>query len=615
MPAVNPIGIAKNTFASFLPANTLFIPEIQRPFAWTDDQIKDYVRDVRQLVQLRCESPQRPLEHFFGTIVLQSLLDDRGLAIIDGQQRITAVSLTLGLLKSEIEKLITTIEGAGGPQVEGLVSRLQGHIPQLETCLRCPPDINNKTRNRLIPSPEISSTFDSYVNGGDGLVNDEQSGPAIKLRSCAETILAELIADDELYAKKDLAEKVDHLIILKSVILESLLFVVVTTQSPDASYDLFISLNATGKPLNAIDLLKVWAISASIGSANEQFVTKVTREMATPRDEDDKPEAYLEKFFHARTHYGKVKTAPPKAFVEDIRKHIFRDPIYASPALATDDLKQKIKSELQVASDWRPDYYKLVSKPADSPYAGAGPFEVECLRSLLGGSLKHTLAIPMLLVAKSKLNSTDFFELVHLVERLFFRVKQICRRKESKLQQLYAKWMDLIDHGLYDFSIVKDDANKLIQDQAKDELFASELISELRYGHGSVKYFLWMLDLYQANPAPNRAGVQLSRFTHEHIASQSLGDDPIEMQNAGINDVDDLDRLGNLCLLTGRENTELSNHKFSEKKKIAASWNRRLDADLSHKVFLANPSNSWGSQDIADREMELVSLAKQVFSF
>jgi len=514
-----------------------------------------------------------------------------------------------------MERQIVLIQGAGGPQVTGLVGRLTGHISSLEPCLRCPPDANNNLRNRLIPSPEIASTFNSFVTSGDGVVASEQSGPAIHLRSCAETIQEHLIADDELYLGKQSAEKVDHLINLKSVILESLLFVVVRTQSADASYDLFTSLNATGKPLNAMDLLKVWAISASVGSAHEDFVTKVTRKMATPRDRSDEPEAYLEKFFHARTYYGKVRTSPPKAFVEDVRKAIFKDPIYVDAALATSNMPNKLKSELQIAADWRDIYYQLISKPAESPYQGVSPFNTQRLVSLLGGSLKHTLAVPMLMVAAAKLNSHDFFELVQLVERLFFRVKQICRKRESHLSKLYAKWMELIDLGQHDIKIVKVGANKLIKDHASDELFAMDLVSELKYGDPSVKYFLWMLDLYAAKPAPAQLATDLSELTIEHIAPQSLRNDPIELQNAGINDPEDIDRLGNLCLLTMPENNYLGDHNFSEKKKIVASWPYQPFCQLTRIVFLQNTSNSWGSQDMVNREIDLVTRAKQVFSF
>jgi hypothetical protein len=615
VPAINPINIKKDVFGAFLPATKLFIPEIQRPFAWSDDQIKDYIRDVKQLLHLRTQSPQLPLEHFFGTIVIQSGLDPRGEAIIDGQQRITAISLTLGLLMAEMENLIKVIEGAGGPQVTGLVGRLKGHIPPLETCLRCPPDVNNNVRNRLIPSPEIARTFNSFVTCGDGVEASEQNGPAIKLRSCAEMIQLELIANNALYLTKQSAEKVDHLINLKSVIFESLLFVVVTTQSADASYDLFTSLNATGKPLNAIDLLKVWAISATVGSPHEQFVTDVTRVMATPRDENDKPEDYLAKFFQARTHYGKVRTSPPKLFVEDVRKAIFKDPIYADPALATSNLQNEIKFELQIASDWRETYYKLISNPADSPFPGATGFERQRLMSLLGGSLKHTLAVPFLMVAAAKLNSQDFFELVHLVERLFFRVKQICRKKESHLSKLYAKWMDLIDLGLYDIKTVKDDANKLIKSEASDDVFTMALITELKYGDPKIKYFLWMLDLYLAKPAPAQLATDLSELTIEHIAPQALRNDPIELQNAGINDAEDIHKLGNLCLLTMPENNELSDHNFSEKKRIVASWNHEPFCQLTRVVYIQHPSNTWGSQDMVTREFDLANRAKQVFSF
>lgn len=105
VPALHPIKAIKATFLSLLPQQRLFIPELQRPFVWKKDRINDFIKDVMQLVTLQSSQPQTRVEHFFGTVVLQNTLDPRGIAIIDGQQRLTAVNLILGLLKAEMNIL------------------------------------------------------------------------------------------------------------------------------------------------------------------------------------------------------------------------------------------------------------------------------------------------------------------------------------------------------------------------------------------------------------------------------------------------------------------------------------------------------------------------------
>ena len=619
MPSLHPIDFKKETFLSFLPAEKVFIPELQRPFSWNDSQIQDFVKDVMQLVMLRSSGQVAKLEHFFGTLVLQSTLDPRGNAIIDGQQRLTAVSLTLGLLKAEMVRLIEVIRAAGGQQVDGLVGRLSGHIQQLDGCLFCPPDVNNVIRSRLLPSPEISKTFDSLIRGGDGNIDSETLGPAFKLRSCAQTLRKNLISPDGFYIGQENAKKVDHLLFVKEAVLESLLFVSVITQSGSSSYDLFESLNATGEPLNALDLLKVWAMSSSVGHPNSPEISRILRKLATPTTESEDPTEYLFQFFQART-FGRTPTREPrKRFVSDVRRYIFKDPELADPNLASTNLMLTISAELKIMDEWRPRYDNLIAKPTQSPFAAATAFQVDRLNDLMV-TLKHKTALPLMMVAAAHLSSKDFYELVHLIERLFFRVKVICRQKESYLRDLYSEWMRQIYEGNYQFANVVTGAKNLIDRKANDNDFVNSLIKAMQgdENRNYLKYFLLTLDLYTANPSPAQLAIVRSTLSVEHVQPQNLLNDPVAMSQAGINDAEDIQRLGNLCLLSIEENASLSDNPFAAKKAQVAAWlgnGRHLSRALSREVYEHHPANTWTSADISAREQSIANRAKQVFNF
>lgn len=81
----------KTTLGELLGQNRvqLRVPPYQRPYAWGDEQIDDLWEDITAAIGSR---------HFIGSIVL-STEDRQAPQIIDGQQRLTTVSILLGLIR------------------------------------------------------------------------------------------------------------------------------------------------------------------------------------------------------------------------------------------------------------------------------------------------------------------------------------------------------------------------------------------------------------------------------------------------------------------------------------------------------------------------------------
>lgn len=80
------------------------IPEYQRPYAWTDEQIQTLFDDLVEYTENNNEST-----YFLGTIVSYEN-DNNEQEIIDGQQRITSLFLLLRALYSKLESMIETPE-------------------------------------------------------------------------------------------------------------------------------------------------------------------------------------------------------------------------------------------------------------------------------------------------------------------------------------------------------------------------------------------------------------------------------------------------------------------------------------------------------------------------
>ncbi|WP_301110027.1 DUF262 domain-containing protein [Sporosarcina sp.] len=84
--------------------NKFIIPEYQRPYAWSDEQIQTLFEDLVEYTENNNEST-----YFLGTIV--SYENDNGeQEIIDGQQRITSLFLLLRALYSKLNSMTETKE-------------------------------------------------------------------------------------------------------------------------------------------------------------------------------------------------------------------------------------------------------------------------------------------------------------------------------------------------------------------------------------------------------------------------------------------------------------------------------------------------------------------------
>ena len=82
---------------------TYRIPPFQRDYSWTEEEWEDLWLDILDTL-----SPTGESNHYLGYIVLQSQ-DDRTFDVIDGQQRLTTLSLIVLATLKNLQRLI----GAG----------------------------------------------------------------------------------------------------------------------------------------------------------------------------------------------------------------------------------------------------------------------------------------------------------------------------------------------------------------------------------------------------------------------------------------------------------------------------------------------------------------------
>lgn len=237
--------------------------------------------------------------------------------------------------------------------------------------------------------------------------------------------------------------------------------------------------------------------------------------------------------------------------------------------------------------------------------------------------LKHQNGYPFLTVAAdiSSNNPQDFIDLVHDLERFFFRYRTICGGPEKKITETYWGFLrDIEANKRFNPKKIKTDLTALLINYAPDALFRQKLLEKLDYRRAAsrnvTKYFFETLDEYSGNPKPMlRAGkLNLGEWHLEHIVPQN----PVS-GSPTLND-DDLNSIGNLCLLNPAINNKLSNMDFGAKKQEAQRLRTlpgknqiSIRVADSAQIFYHAKGNTWAISDVAGRIKMLQDFACQVF--
>jgi alkylated DNA nucleotide flippase Atl1 len=205
------------------------VPLYQRPYSWEKSQVQRLWDDIERLARERVQSSSAV--HFMGSLVLSIGRTGPGgteFLVVDGQQRLTTVSILLCALRDYIEKR----------EPDGQKRRMVLHESYL---------INRFSDGdgllKVLPTQADRETYRAILDGRQP--DDVTSNIAIAYRFFSQKLREARDSDDR-----------HDLVGIEEAILGGLVFVSITARSADNVYRIFESLNNTGKPLTQGDLLR-----------------------------------------------------------------------------------------------------------------------------------------------------------------------------------------------------------------------------------------------------------------------------------------------------------------------------------------------------------------------
>lgn len=221
---------------------TYQVPPFQRDYAWGEDEWEDIWQDINTLFEEEGETA-----HYMGYLVLQSS-DYKHFTIIDGQQRITTLSLLILAGLSLLQDLITADIDSQRNQrrQQQLQNSYIGDVDPV-SLLSYPKLQLNRHSNRF---------YQTYLVPLDRIPNRGLNGSERQLRK------AFFGFKDRLQERQGLGEdRGQEIAKFVDVWVDKLVFTVITVTDELNAFKVFETLNARGVRLSSTDLLKNYLFS------------------------------------------------------------------------------------------------------------------------------------------------------------------------------------------------------------------------------------------------------------------------------------------------------------------------------------------------------------------
>ncbi len=268
------------------------IPDYQRPYAWTTEQAGELFDDLISAMQ-DARVPGATSQYFLGSIVLIKNDREPKSSVVDGQQRLSTLTMLFAVLREVMPDAADDITDF--LYKKGKVS------------------LGEKNEYRLTAREEDADFFRRYIQEPGGIAQlvvnaDKLKDSCLRYRENATLLLT-----------KAKALTSADLIALWQFLANDCSLVVISTPDLEAAYRIFSVLNNRGLDLAPIDILKAQVlglIRTTAGDAKSRAYAKEWSRIENVLGRD----AFGDLFGHIRTIYAKQKQRA--TLVKEFQEHV-----------------------------------------------------------------------------------------------------------------------------------------------------------------------------------------------------------------------------------------------------------------------------------------------------
>jgi uncharacterized protein with ParB-like and HNH nuclease domain len=541
------------------------VPRFQRPYSWDRDNVSDFWTDA---------VASEDKDYFIGSfVVFKNAPADDTLLVVDGQQRLTTITLLLAAVRNAFDQNGDEELALG---VQQLIERK---------------DINNHKQFVLQTESSYPFLHEYIQKHGKPEVPEELGVEEEDLNAAYEFLTGQVhkrlktITDDPTLAEdKKAVNKRKALIDIRDKLMRLQLIKVELTSEDDA-YVIFETLNTRGKDLRVADLVKNH-LTRLIKPKNKNVDTAKDKweKILAHFEESEEVDVDINRFLH-HAWISRKPYVPEKKLFKEVRKLVKQN----NAVEFLDDLVSDGKLYRQIVD---PAGHKKWSKD-----------ERPCHRSLRAINLFRVVQpVPMLLsimraYSEERLTLKQVRKLLRTMENFHFQFSAITKQRTGggtgQMFALAARDLQAATNKNKADQVLKTFEGKLRERLPTQAEFDAqfEAISHTEQSskqRGLVRYLLGRIREYEEDDTTT----DYEAMTIEHLSSQSPD---------GAQSLKRIGEIGNLILVTGDLNGKLKNKGFDKKITILKQHHYALEAKLKN-------ATKWNDQDIAVRTRFLAKL-------
>lgn len=266
------------------------IPGYQRPYAWTTEEARELLDDLLTFMTAAGSPVEEMPPYFLGSIVLIKGESAPDADVVDGQQRLTTLTILLATIRAKVQE-------PHASEVTRLIYEKGSAI------------LGTKDRFRLTLRERDSEFFQTYIQKEDGV------SKLLNLANGLTDSQSNIRANTLQYLERLKALPEADILSLAQFIVTRCYLVVVATPDLDSAYRIFSVLNSRGLDLSATDILKS-EIIGGIAAAQRDAYTKKWEDA----EEEIGREAFTDLFSHIRMVYRQLK--PKGTLIKEFREHV-----------------------------------------------------------------------------------------------------------------------------------------------------------------------------------------------------------------------------------------------------------------------------------------------------
>ena len=543
------------------------IPRFQRPYSWERENIEEFWDDIIR---------ESPIDYFIGSMVVFKT-GGHYYGVVDGQQRLTTITILLCVLRNSLEKLNFKDYAEG---INGLIERKNiDNIPEfILTPESSYPFFQDHIQKWGTPDVKISPLKEEkYLQSAFTHLTDLVEGIMVSVES------------DTTIPKDQVLERCkDKLIEIRDALL-NLKLICIRLEDEDDAYIIFETLNTRGKDLNLTDLVKnhitkhLKTRSASVDQPKIKWekIIETIQQSSVDIDTD----TFIHHFWLSKYDY-----LPAKKVFKTLRKQITKQ-----------KSKDFIDSLYKDAS-----IYRSIHETSFGQWNNQEKRIEEALRALMLFRVRQQTPCVLSLVREyrsKKIKKKHIESALVATEKFHFLFTAVTSQRSSGgISSMYASLGRRLFEAEDTHSAVEviQELKQKLHDRIPSEDEVKALFPEIIYTNNYSKQKKLMKYILQgfAGKKRNDIVIDFSKMTIEHLVPQS---------EIGMNDYNEeiIGQTGNLILVAEALNEKLNNKPFKEKKKILQNEGYALFDDVYELDDDLPPAS------IVERTKKLASLAYQ----